>query len=141
MTKNYLDDVPEDFRCPITHEVMRYPLMTRSGQSFERNAILTWLECHNHQCPLTRKTLNITNLIRNLSLQVRIDEWHRVRGIPFREEEDDDMEPRILLTCSREDLPMQEPHKTFKKTDGDKKGGNMRKRKTLLRFFPIGKSI
>jgi U-box domain len=137
MTKNNSDDVPEEFRCPITHEVMRNPLVSCYGQSYERNAILTWLEYHNNQCPLTRKTLKISNLIRNRSLQIRIDEWHKARGIPFNDDEEADVEQRILLTCSREDLPSQDSYTTINMTDDDEKGENQRKIKTIFRCWKI----
>ena len=40
-----LDDarqIPPDFICPITQELMRDPVNTLSGHSYERDAILQW---------------------------------------------------------------------------------------------------
>lgn len=83
------DPIPTKFICPITKEVMRDPLMTCFGQSYERNAILKWLEYHNNTCPLTRKTLNITDLIRNRTLKYQINTWHKVRCIKVEIDEND----------------------------------------------------
>ena len=39
--------IPDEFICPLTSDVMTQPLMTRSGISFEREAIVAWLQDGN----------------------------------------------------------------------------------------------
>lgn len=50
--------------CPITHEVMRDPVVTPDGISYERDALAEWL----HICPVepsTRKPLTLDQLNPN----------------------------------------------------------------------------
>ena len=63
--------VPEEFVCPITLCVMRYPMMNRGGHNFERHAILTWLKTSKH-CPLTRKPMYPSDLVRNHALEGKL---------------------------------------------------------------------
>uniref|UniRef100_A0A7S3JQ13 RING-type E3 ubiquitin transferase n=1 Tax=Aureoumbra lagunensis TaxID=44058 RepID=A0A7S3JQ13_9STRA len=50
-------EVPDQFRCPITLEIMCEPvfLFTQSGRSFEREALEHWLELHPTVDPLTNE--------------------------------------------------------------------------------------
>lgn len=70
-----LVEIPDAFLCPITNDIMVSPVMTRSGQSFDRTAILEWLVNHGNTCPLTRQPLNASNLVTNHALRIRIDQW------------------------------------------------------------------
>jgi hypothetical protein len=54
---------------------MRDPLMCRSGLSFERSAILSWIQRGEGTCPLTRRSLSVRDLVRNGALQSRIRAW------------------------------------------------------------------
>nr|CAD1823241.1 unnamed protein product [Ananas comosus var. bracteatus] len=47
-------DLPEEFRCPISLEVMRDPvILTSSGQTYDRPSIQRWLDSGSRTCPLT----------------------------------------------------------------------------------------
>lgn len=101
--------VPDEFICPITHEIMRDPLMSKYGQTYECDAIMTWLHNHNNICPLTRQVLYIKDLICNRSLQYQIEVWQRSNGIPTVESlandiDDDYNKWRIILTCFKSDI-------------------------------------
>ena len=75
-------DIPSDFVCPITCDIIRDPLMCRSGLSFERNAILSWLHRNpNGKCPITRQPLSVRDLVPNWALQGRIQSWCSSNGI------------------------------------------------------------
>jgi len=103
--------VPPCFLCPITHEIMRDPLMSRSGHSFERQAILTWLVEHNHTCPLTRQPLNASALIPNRALQMRIEAWCVQNDVPVQETATNKTAApnleNILITCLVSKLEQQ----------------------------------
>jgi U-box domain len=75
-------DVPPEFICPITLDVMKNPILTRSGMSYERAAIIHWLQNGSNTCPLTRKSLSMTDLISNKALKDRIDFWTWANDIP-----------------------------------------------------------
>jgi len=48
--------IPDDFICPITHEIMKDPVATSDGQVYEREAIEAWLTQHDSS-PITNKEL------------------------------------------------------------------------------------
>lgn len=63
------------FTCPITQEVMHEPVSCPEGYSFERSAIIRWLE--SNPCnPLTRTTLQPYDLVPNRSLKSLIEAQH-----------------------------------------------------------------
>jgi hypothetical protein len=74
-------NIPSDFICPITMEIMVHPLATRYGQNFERSAIIMWLGQGSGECPLTRKQLKISDLIHNHYLAAEIQKWREINGI------------------------------------------------------------
>jgi U-box domain len=77
MLKN---DIPENFVCPLTLEVMEDPLMNRFGQSYERSAILQWITTKSPTCPLTRQPLKVKDLVPNNRLRKEILEWRSSQG-------------------------------------------------------------
>lgn len=78
---NYEDDgndetveIPDDFTCPITQELMTDPVVTRYGQSFERSSIVEWI-AKGKDCPLTRQPLTLSGIITNHALRSQIRRW------------------------------------------------------------------
>uniref|UniRef100_A0A7S3KXJ4 U-box domain-containing protein n=1 Tax=Amphora coffeiformis TaxID=265554 RepID=A0A7S3KXJ4_9STRA len=96
------DDIPEEFICPITNEIMRNPLMSVHGFSFEREAIFEWLQSHS-TCPLSRRELTVSKLVSNCALQERIRGWCEANGMLHllrnnnSTAEDDPCDPRHRL--------------------------------------------
>ena len=68
---------PDHFVCPISLDVMQFPVRDRrTGQTFERGAILEWIFVHgNRTCPLTRQPLETQHLRRAFDLQREIAVW------------------------------------------------------------------
>ncbi len=64
---------PDAFRCFLTGKVMKYPVMTVSGNSFEKEAIEKWLQ-DNDTDPSTGEKLPSKDLIPNHALRNLIDE-------------------------------------------------------------------
>jgi hypothetical protein len=81
-------EIPSNFICPITLQLMVAPLMTRTGLNFERAAIFGWLEQGSGSCPLTRKPLTASDLIPNRRLKTHIRIWRANNGIPEPTEEE-----------------------------------------------------
>ncbi|OAY44706.1 U-box domain-containing protein 16 [Manihot esculenta] len=75
--------VPPDFRCPISLELMRDPVVLATGQTYNRESITLWIESGHNTCPKTGQTLSHTNLISNLALKNLIGMWCREQKIPF----------------------------------------------------------
>lgn len=60
--------LPQSFFCPLTMNVMVEPVIDYEGNTYERNAILTWLKDHDTS-PVTRNPLTINNLIPNRAIR------------------------------------------------------------------------
>merc|ERR1711977_810391 len=66
--------LPSAFFCPITKEVMKYPVIAADGHTYEREAIKKWL--HEHKTsPTTNLVLRHTHVIPNHSLKSAIQEY------------------------------------------------------------------
>ena len=64
---------PAVIYCPITHEVMNDPWVDNSGISYEKTAILQWLNRGNPTSPVSRQPLQISDLRPNLALKAIIE--------------------------------------------------------------------
>ncbi|KAK6266402.1 hypothetical protein QUC31_017239 [Theobroma cacao] len=75
--------IPADFRCPISLELMRDPVVVASGQTYDRESINQWIESGHNTCPKTGQTLAHISLISNRALRNLIAMWCREQRIPF----------------------------------------------------------
>ena len=66
--------VLDSFQCPLTMEVMRDPVITVDGQTYERTEIEKWFALGNRTSPLTGEELPSTNLLPNIALRKAIRE-------------------------------------------------------------------
>ena len=60
---------PKEFLCPITHEVMAYPVTTSQGHTYEWETIAKWFKAGNSKDPLSGKSLNNVILYPNHELR------------------------------------------------------------------------
>lgn len=60
------------YYCPITKNIMKEPMSDNEGNTYERQAILTYLEIHNDKSPMTGNALSPMQLIPNMSLAEQI---------------------------------------------------------------------
>ncbi|CAN4115760.1 unnamed protein product [Withania somnifera] len=79
--------VPADFRCPISLDLMRDPVVVSTGQTYERSSITVWFESGHTTCPKTGQTLTHTDVITNSALKNLIAMWCREQKIPFESTE------------------------------------------------------
>jgi U-box domain len=69
-------DIPRNFLCPITMEIMEFPMRTPHGHNFERDAIRKWLaQSRDGLCPLTRRKLSYKSLLRDYQMMSQIHMW------------------------------------------------------------------
>ncbi|KAF4397994.1 hypothetical protein G4B88_019715 [Cannabis sativa] len=67
---------PEDFRCPISLEIMSDPVILCSGHTFERASIQRWLDAGHRTCPITKLPLpEYPSLIPNHALRSLISNY------------------------------------------------------------------
>jgi hypothetical protein len=65
---------PSHFKCPITLCVMREPAVTPAGITYERSALMQWLD-HQHVEPSTKRRLKRSHVVPNLTLRAMIEDW------------------------------------------------------------------
>jgi hypothetical protein len=124
---------PTDFLCPITKKLMKDPVLSVQGISFERAAILEWLDSHDC-CPVRLTPLKAFSLRTNTKLQWEIRYWES-KHLNDDEEEDhqeissesrhDTSIKRFL--CPLNNQVMEDPVTT--------RDGHSYDRRVLLRFF------
>ena len=69
-----VDNLPYEFCCPITQDLLIDPVLAADGFTYERAAITKWLAI-NSSSPMTGATLPHTNVVANLSMRTIIDAW------------------------------------------------------------------
>ncbi|KAL6847342.1 hypothetical protein ACP4OV_023195 [Aristida adscensionis] len=73
--------VPDEFRCPISLELMRDPVIVSTGQTFERACIENWIASGHHTCPTTQQRMVNTTLTPNYVLRSLIAQWCEANGM------------------------------------------------------------
>jgi len=76
LKNSYKNDVPNEFLCPITEEILVDPVMTCDGHTYERKAIEAWLSNHNNS-PVTNLPLTNKNLMPNVVLKNLIKSFQK----------------------------------------------------------------
>jgi hypothetical protein len=66
------------FHCPLTMEVMRDPVITADGQTYERAEIKSWFALGKRTSPLTGAELPSTHVTPNIALRHAIQESGRL---------------------------------------------------------------
>ncbi|GAV77194.1 Arm domain-containing protein/U-box domain-containing protein/KAP domain-containing protein [Cephalotus follicularis] len=87
--------IPDDFRCPISLELMRDPVIVSTGQTYERSCIQKWLDAGHRTCPKTQQTLLHTALTPNYVLKSLIALWCESNGVEL---------PKVQGTCRSKKL-------------------------------------
>jgi hypothetical protein len=62
------EGLPPSFLCPVSMAVMREPIVTRYGVTYDRESIVRWLKDNNND-PLSRKPLTMQDLSVNRALK------------------------------------------------------------------------
>ncbi|CAK7341299.1 unnamed protein product [Dovyalis caffra] len=85
--------VPEEFRCPISREIMGDPVVLATGQTYDRPFIQRWLNEGHRTCPQTKQVLSHIILTPNHLVREMISQWCKERGIelpkPVKDVDDD----------------------------------------------------
>ncbi|KAL6645877.1 hypothetical protein ACP70R_017485 [Stipagrostis hirtigluma subsp. patula] len=71
----------DDFRCPISLDLMKDPVIVATGQTYERGFIERWLEAGHDTCPKTQQKLSNKSLTPNYVLRSLIAQWCEANGL------------------------------------------------------------
>lgn len=66
---------PEEFKCPLSSELMCDPVVIASGQTFERKWIQKWFDEGHDTCPRTKVVLSHLTLTPNTCMKDLIVKW------------------------------------------------------------------
>ncbi|XP_013630627.1 PREDICTED: U-box domain-containing protein 9-like [Brassica oleracea var. oleracea] len=72
---------PDEFRCPLSNELMRDPVVLASGQTYDKLFIQRWLSSGNRTCPKTEQVLPHTALTPNVLIRDMISKWCKTVGL------------------------------------------------------------
>ncbi|KAG9144692.1 hypothetical protein Leryth_021535 [Lithospermum erythrorhizon] len=75
-------NIPDEFRCPISLDLMKDPVIIASGHTYERHSIAQWINSGHHTCPKSGQRLIHMALIPNYALRSLIQQWCQERNIP-----------------------------------------------------------
>ncbi|PWZ07799.1 U-box domain-containing protein 16 [Zea mays] len=81
-TKKGTPAPPPDFRCPITLDIMRDPVVVASGQTYDRDSISRWFDSGKSTCPKTGQVLTVLELVPNKALKNLIAKCAASRSEP-----------------------------------------------------------
>lgn len=93
--------IPADFRCPITLDIIRDPVVVSTGQTYDRESISLWIQSGHNTCPKTGQALVHTNLIPNRSLKNMIALWCRQQKIPFGNNPNDVQQNKVATEATK----------------------------------------
>ena len=74
-------NIPPDYLCPISYEIMKDPVICADGNSYERCEIENWFK-KNNTSPLTGLKLRNTHLIPNNTLKRAIIQYQEQKVVP-----------------------------------------------------------
>jgi hypothetical protein len=83
------ENVPEEFLCALNHHLMRKPLRSPHGHTFDAESIEAWLSSHGSVCPISGALLTFDALSVDEALKRRIQE-HHIRAALTRQDKLDE---------------------------------------------------
>ena len=92
---------PPDFRCPITLDIMREPVVVASGQTYDRESIFRWFDSGKSTCPKTGQVLTVLELVPNKALKNLIAKWCRENGVAMESSEASKSEPAQAVAANK----------------------------------------
>ncbi|KAK1286711.1 U-box domain-containing protein 17 [Acorus calamus] len=67
--------VPDEYRCPISLDLMKEPVIIASGHTYDRSSISRWINSGHLTCPKSGLRLMHKALIPNYALKSLINQW------------------------------------------------------------------
>lgn len=71
---NFDVEVPFEFICPISNNIMKHPVSASDGYTYERRAIKSWFR-RNQMSPMTNEKMTDLTVRPNEHLEARIKEF------------------------------------------------------------------
>ncbi|KAK9056358.1 hypothetical protein SSX86_027448 [Deinandra increscens subsp. villosa] len=101
-TSTTITQYPDDFKCPISLEIMTEPVILSSGHTFDRPSIQRWLDAGHRTCPVSKLPLSDSPpLIPNHALRSLISNFTALKP----HQNGDDTETLISDLISKSSSP------------------------------------
>lgn len=81
-------EIPDEFKCPITREIMSDPVVLESGHSYEREAIQAWFNTGKKTDPKTNLRLSVRTHFPNIQLRQAIERFLQERPILLKAQQE-----------------------------------------------------
>ncbi len=94
-------EIPNEFLCPISMDIMSDPVICEDGYTYDRECIAM---INNNISPMTRQRINKHNLIPNRALKDAIERFKRTNNIPTITEERRREIIENIMRINREEL-------------------------------------
>lgn len=88
------------FNDPVLCDIMRDPVITEDGHSYERTSIETWFARGHRTSPCTGAQLSSTTLIPNHNLRIAIEEFlelHQQGRLPARSGQEEERALKLAI--------------------------------------------
>lgn len=79
----YANMPPEEFRCPISLQLMSDTIIISSGQTYEKICIEKWFEEGHHTCPKSQQKLAHLGMTPNYCVKGLITSWCERQSLPL----------------------------------------------------------
>ncbi|BFG22874.1 U-box domain-containing protein 13-like [Prunus yedoensis var. nudiflora] len=81
-SQSLIPNVPDEFRCPISLDLMKDPVIVASGHTYDRNSIAQWINSGHQTCPKSGQKLIHMALIPNYALKSLMQQWCEENNVP-----------------------------------------------------------
>ncbi|KAH8496859.1 hypothetical protein H0E87_019553 [Populus deltoides] len=82
-SQSILSNIPDEFRCPISLDLMKDPVIVASGHTYDRNSIAQWISSGHQTCPKSGQRLIHMALIPNYALKSLVHQWCQDNNVPL----------------------------------------------------------
>ncbi|KAI3748873.1 hypothetical protein L6452_12274 [Arctium lappa] len=82
-TQSMVINIPDEYRCPISLDLMLDPVIVASGHTYDRVSIAQWINSGHHTCPKSGQRLIHMALIPNYALKSLIHQFCQENNIPI----------------------------------------------------------
>ena len=88
-------EIPDEYICPITLEIMVDPVICEDGYTYEKKSIL---QLRTSISPMTRQLIDTTKLIPNRALKHAIIRFNKINNIEFNYDDKKSIEKELEIT-------------------------------------------
>ncbi|CAI0415719.1 unnamed protein product [Linum tenue] len=91
---------PDEFRCPISLDLMIDPVIVASGHTYDRNSIARWINSGHHTCPKSGQRLIHMALIPNYALKSLVHQWCQDNNVSLLDDHSSSEQPETKTKTS-----------------------------------------